>query len=211
MATKQKPGKKHTLLLYQRTMNRIWPITMLLAGLLFSIWAIASFTDLQVLHNQNNFLLLTAGVCSLGLSLFALLTRNMAYVQANVDHIKLNTPFMRINISYRRMRTVHPSTIMQLFPAGKLGWTDRNFLEPFFNSTALILELRSYPVKPWLLRALLPRQMFPPHVRGLVFLVQDWMALSTEIDSMSGVWLQLQARRKPQQDQDSSLGGGRRW
>jgi hypothetical protein len=40
------------------------------------------------------------------------------------------------------------------------------------------------------LRLFLPRVMFSTQTKGLVLLVKDWMALSTELESYMGVWLQ---------------------
>lgn len=207
----KKTGKKHTLLLYRRMMDRLWPSTLLLALLLLGIWGLSEYNIAQVLEYQDDTLLLVTGGFCLAFSLFAFIVRKSAYVQAASDHLKLVTPFYRVNISYQRMRSLHPALIMRIFPAGKQGWAENNYLEPFSNFTALILELNSYPLNPRLLRLFFPRQIFSPYSRGLVLLVDDWMALSTEVDSLSGTWLQLRASNKSKQNPSYNLGSGRVW
>ena len=55
-----------------------------------------------------------------------------------------------------------------------------------------VVELRSYPFKRGLLRVVLSKKMFSHCIPRLVFLVPDWMALSTELDSLQGTWVQFQ-------------------
>jgi P2-related tail formation protein len=37
--------------------------------------------------------------------------------------------------------------------------------------------------------------MFSPQSSGFVFVVPDWMAFSTEVDSFRSAWMQAQKRR----------------
>ena len=75
-----------------------------------------------------------------------------------------------------------------MFPPSEATWTERALLEPFYSKTAVVVELFNYPISPAILRLFLPPQMFHPQKIGLVFVVADWMALSTEIDSLFGDW-----------------------
>jgi len=99
---------------------------------------------------------------------------------------------LRMNISYRRMRNSHPAVFTQLFPPDKASWAQRNLLAPFYGRTAVLVELTEYPMSPRVMRFFLAPQMFSPRSKGLVFLVPDWMAFSTELDSFRGAWLQSQ-------------------
>jgi hypothetical protein len=65
-------------------------------------------------------------------------------------------------------------------------------LDPFYGRTAVVVELSDYPMNPRIMRFFLAPQMFSPRSKGLVFLVPDWMAFSTELDSFWGAWLQSQ-------------------
>jgi len=105
------------------------------------------------------------------------------------------TPFLRLNISFRRMRSAHPALLQQLFPPQSAKWAQRRFLEPFYGKTVLVIELKGYPLSPFLLRLFLPEQMFSTRSEGLVILTDDWMKFSTELDSMHGNWLQAQKNK----------------
>jgi hypothetical protein len=132
---------------------------------------------------------------SLGFALFAFFGRHMAYVQPRSDHLRVVTPFLRLHISYRRVLSAHPSEFSQLFPPQEASWAQRRLLSPFYGQTAVVLELASYPLPPWVLRFFLAPQMFSPHTTALVLLVPDWLRFSTELDSFMGAWQQLQKRR----------------
>jgi hypothetical protein len=188
----QKLGKRYSLLLYPRMMNRIWPSTFLLGLLLLAMWWWAGdiFPSLAYPFDP---MVLAGGIILEVLALLVFLIRNMTYVQASQDHLRLMTPFLRLNISYRRIRTVQPVEFQRLFPPQKASWAQRRFLQPFYGMTVLAVELTDYPLNPALLRLFLPQSMFSPRTKGLVLVVNDWLALSTELSNYQGIWLQKYA------------------
>jgi hypothetical protein len=188
---KPKAGKRHPLLLYRRTMDRTLSAAVLLGVLVAVAWGWIYFGEPQRMPDATPWLI-AGGLVALVFAVFTYLARWMAYVQARPDHLRVVTPFLNLKVSYRRIRSVHPSDFQQLFPPNQTSWSQRNFLEPFFGMTAVVVELTSYPLNRGLLRLFLPRQMFSKGIPGLVFLVPDWMALSTELDSLQGTWLQFQ-------------------
>ena len=125
------------------------------------------------------------GVLAIFIGIFFLAIRHMAYIQAFSGYIKLATPFMRVNISYKRLHKTTTAEMKQLFPPKSLrGWAfERDIFAPLASQTAIILELKSYPVSPALLRMFLSRFFFKDKTPHFVILVKDWMGLSTEIDS----------------------------
>jgi hypothetical protein len=133
-------------------------------------------------------LVFVGGVLLIILALLILLARGLAYTQARFDHLCISTPFTRIKVSYRRVRSVHPANIAQLYPPEKLRGSSHAFLEPFFGKTAVVVELNSYPLSPAALRFFLGSHCLLPHGTGLVLMVPDWMSFSTEIDTIYGKW-----------------------
>jgi len=125
------------------------------------------------------------GVLAIFIGIFFLVIRHMAYIQAFPGYVKLATPFMRVNISYKRLHKTTTAEMKQLFPPKSLrGWAfERDIFAPLASQTAIILELKSYPVSPVLLRMFLSRFFFKDKTPHFVILVKDWMGLSTEIDS----------------------------
>jgi hypothetical protein len=190
----RKSGKRHPLLFYRRSMDRLWSITFLLGLFFAGFWAAGDFFGFYVFGWQNEVWPLVGGFFCLAFSAFAFVSRYFAYIQAQSNHMLVATPFLRMKISYRRFRSVHPGNFFQLLGNTKLSWSERTYLEPFFGSTALVVELNSFPMNPRLLRLFLPSAMFLRQTTGLVLLVKDWMALSTELDSLHGTWLYSQSR-----------------
>lgn len=192
MRKSDRPGRRHPLLLYRRWLDRFWPPTLLLGLLFLAAGGWQVFSPLPLLRSGGEAWLLGGGLLLLVLALGAALGRGLAYVQLRKDHLRLATPFLRLNVSYRRVIKAHPADFVQLFPQGESGWAERRFLEPFYGRTAMVVELNGYPLSRALLRLFLPRQMFSPLTTGFVLLVPDWMAFSAELESRRGAWLQGQ-------------------
>ncbi len=194
----RKAGNRHTLLLYKRVMDRLWSSTLVLGLILLGLWGWGWFSPTILVEAQNSIWLL-AGACTiLAFSFFAFFGRTMAYVQPYQNHLRLVTPFLRTNISYRRIRSVHPVDFKTLSPPSDATWAQRRLLDPFFGRTAVIVELNSYPVHPVILRFFLAPQMFSRKTKGLVLLVPDWMAFSTELDTYRTVTNEPMMRRRAQ-------------
>jgi hypothetical protein len=191
----RKSGKRFpSLLLYRRTMDRVWRTTLLFGLVLLSVWAWTMFRPDSYFGGGESWFLVGA-IVSLSLSLFSFIARFLAYVQAHTNYLSVVTPFLRMKVSYRRVQSFRPVLVQQLFPPGDSGWAERNFLEPFYGKTAVVMDLRGYPINPTLLRLFLPAQMFSRRSKGLVFVVPDWMEFSTEMDTFHGTWLQSQGIR----------------
>ncbi len=178
-------------------MDRLWPATLLLGLVLAALWGWTFFSDSLLIESQGDIWLLAGAGVLLAFTGFAFFGRYVAYVQAYRDHLRLVTPFLRMSISYRRIRSVHPANFQKLFPPKELSWAQRRFLSLFYGKTVVVVELNGYPLPPVILRLFLARQMFFQPSPGLVFIVPDWMAFSTELDTFMGIWKQSQAPRRP--------------
>jgi len=189
-------GNRHPLLFYQRTMGRIGWLTLILGIVLAVVWwwRLVEIKTIYIFSPET--LILLGAVVSIALSLFAFVARKMAYVRAHDKYLYLATPFLRLKISYRRIRSARPMLIQQIFPEEKSKWSQRKFLEPFYGKTALVVEMKSFPVNRKMLKMFLPAQIFSPQFTGLVILVPDWMRLSTELDSYRGSWQQEEKSRE---------------
>ena len=190
----RKAGTRRQLLFYRRTMDRLWAATLILGVLLGAIWLWSWFSETPILDPGGEIWLLAGAAVALGFTVFAFISRQAAYVQPYQDHLRLVTPFLRMNISYRRIRSVHPAAFQQLFPPSKASWAQRSFLEPFYGRTVVVVDLTTYPMSPLLLRLFLAPQMFSPQSTGFVLVVADWMSFTTEMDSFRTSWMQNQKR-----------------
>lgn len=190
-----KAGHRHTLLMYRRTMDRLMRRTLAFGVLLLALWVWSQYLPGPIIFPGEELWYLIGGGFALVFSIFAFFTRFFAYIQACHDHLLLVTPFLRLRISYRRVLSVHPADFHKLVPPENLNWAEERYLSHFYGQTALVVELKAYPMSLRTLRLFLPRAMFSRHTQAMIFLVPDWMALSTEIDVFRGRWQQARGRR----------------
>lgn len=124
------------------------------------------------------------GAIALVIGIFFLIIRLIAYVQPFPTHLKFVTPFLRFNISYKRIHRTSTSEMRLLFPPKSMSGWMRDIFAPLASQTAVIIDLKGYPVSSTLLRLFLSRFFFKDKTPHLVILVKDWMKFITELDSM---------------------------
>jgi hypothetical protein len=197
-------GHKYPLVVYRHLLNRWWTPMFAIGVVMFAL-AYGEYT-----HPVYRFipwrwqLFAGIGVLAILAGIFFLVIRQIAYIQPFPGYIKLVTPFMRVNISYKRLVKTTTTEMRQLFPPKSMsGWV-RDIFAPLAGETAIVLELKSHPVSPVLLRLFLSRFFFKDKTPHLVILVKDWMGLSTEIDSYR-TGLDSQPRPAGKRGRDSIL------
>ena len=190
-------GHKYPLIVYRHMLNRWWP-AMIAIGL--GMFALAYSEYIEPL---GKFLpwrwQLFAGIGALAIliGVFFWIVRYIAYVQPLPNHLKIVTPFMRLNISYKRFKKTTATEMRYLFSYKSMsGWV-RDIFSPLANKTALVIDLYRYPISPVLLRLFLSRFFFKDKTPHIVILVQDWMRFSSELESMrSGIDLNPPAQKR---------------
>ncbi len=181
-------GHKYPLIVYQHMLNRWWPAMIALGIGMFAL-AYSEYIDPLAQFIVWRWQLSGGiGILAIVVGIFFFIIRYFAYVQPLPNYLKLVTPFMSINISYKRIKKTTATEMHYLFPRNSLsGWV-QDIFAPLANKTALIIELSGFPVSPKLLRLFLSRFFFKDNTPHLVILVKDWMRFSTELESMrSGV------------------------
>ena len=181
-------GRRYPLIVYRHMLNRWWP-AMIAIGL--GMFALAYSEYIQPLGPflpwRWQFCAAIGGMAIL-IGIFFWVIRFFAYVQPYPNYLKLVTPFMRINISYKRIRKTTTTEMRSLFPYKSMSFWVKEIFSPLATKTALVVELTSYPISPTVLRLFLYRLFFKDKTPHLVLLVKDWMAFSSELESMrSGV------------------------
>jgi len=173
-------GRRYPLLVYSHMLNRWWPAVLTLAiGLFGMAWAF--FRD------GESWAAMIAGALggfSLVVTLFLFIIRKMAYVKLFDTHLRVVTPFLRFNISYRRFRGTTTSEMRALFPPKSLSKWRRGIIVPLAGKTAHVINLNGFPLAPQLLRLFLSPFFFKDKTPHLVILVDDWLRFSTELDSI---------------------------
>ncbi len=178
-------GHKFPLLIYTRMIDRWWP-AVLLIGLALVTLAWPFYNDLYQRLTAPWRWELAAGLGTgvVLVALLMLLFRKAAFVRPMTDHLLLATPLLRMKISYRRILKTSTAGISTLFPPKNFKGLSRDIIEPFGSSTAVILDLNSWPMPPSALRLFLSPFFFKDKTPHFVLLVKDWMRFSTELESL---------------------------
>jgi hypothetical protein len=200
-----KGGRKYRLLIYEYMLNRWWPMTLLLALALYlnvGVWwgaeryfAATVDNPLPVLPVLGGTVLLAVGSICLLFTLLLLIMRKLAYVQLFDDHLRLATPFLRMNISYKRIQRSVTAQLFSLFPPRSLSSWKRELIGPVSNSTVIVIHLTATPLSRAVLRFFLSPFFFYDNTAHLVLFVDDWLRFSTELDSRRS--LGRNPRRQP--------------
>jgi hypothetical protein len=168
-------------------LDRWWPALFLIgAGTMALAWPFYSDAYTRLTESWRWMTLAGTGGIVIAASLLMLVLRRSAHVQAFPDHLRLVTPFLRLRISYRRIRGTNTTSMASLFPPRSLHGLKRDILEPLFGHTALVIHFSSLPIPASTLRLFLSPFFFKDRTPHLVILVRDWMQFSTELDSMRG-------------------------
>jgi hypothetical protein len=189
-------GQRHRLILYTYILNRFWRrilgIGIILLGLVAALTSLPSVLPQYTPPQVADWILRLAGsvgAFAIFLGLFLVIVRKSAYVQPFDNHLRLVTPFMRMNISYRRFIQTYSARMGQLFPLENLKGQKRAFISPLANHTVIVLELKGWPLPRWALSLFLSPFFFPDTTSRLALLVPDWISFSTELESFRSAWL----------------------
>jgi hypothetical protein len=177
-------GHKYPLVVYRHMLNRWWP-AMIAIGLGMFALAYSEYIDPMAQFLSWRWQILAgAGILAILVGLFLLVIKQIAYVQPLPGHLKLVTPFMRINISYRRFKKTTTTEMRYLFPHKSLSGWMQDIFAPLATKTAMVIDLNGYPISPFILRLFLSRFFFKDETPHVVILVNDWMRFSSELESM---------------------------
>jgi len=211
-------GQRHRLILYTYILDRWWrtilgigvALLALVAALAWLPTVVLQYTPPQV-ADRILWLAGDVGIFSVVLAIFLVVIRKSAYVQPFDTHLRLATPFLRMNISYRRFIQASSTDMGRLFSLEGLKGQKRAFLLPLATQTAIVLELKGWPLPRRALNLFLSPFFFPDRTARLALLVPDWIRFSTELESYRSAWLNsIQHPAKPSQsDLPDSLSGKR--
>ena len=200
-------GKRYPLLIYQLMINRWWPPILTLGIVMVATvtisWASAWLLPLgknpiPIIPDFTGIIVLAAGFLAIVFAIILMMIRSQAYIQPFGTYLRVNTPFLRFNISYKRFMRTYSATISTLFPPRSLSKRRREIIAPLGSKTAIVVELRGFPVSANTLRTFLSTFFFKDKTTHIVLLVKDWMQLSTEIESMkTGGAVQADSQKRP--------------
>ncbi|RME32306.1 MAG: hypothetical protein D6793_11290 [Thermoflexia bacterium] len=139
-------------------------------------------------------LLLLAVLAALMLWAYGSFAPRVASVRCEPHALRVQGPLMPLVISYRRVERTRSVSMSALFDPRK-DRAVRRWPPEYLNMTAVAVDLTEYPVQRWWLRLWFDRHLFQPDRPGLVFLVEDWLALSRQLDGALSAYRARRARR----------------
>ena len=194
----KKGGRRYPLVVYTHMIDRWWPAMLALGLALLSLaWALYSWG-----YEQWRWLIFAGiGGFNIIVGLFLMLIRKAAYVQPFNDHLRLATPLLRLNISYKRFHRTTSANMGILFPPNTVTKWQVEIVRPLAKMTAVIITLNKFPMSQFALRLFLSPLFFKDKTPHFVILVKDWMKFSAELDSMRSGF----TPSTPQQKRDNSI------
>jgi hypothetical protein len=174
--------------------NRWWP-AVLSTGL--ALLGLAWVLRWWKFEDWRWFTLGSVGLFVVGVALFMFTLRWSAYVQLFNDHLRIVTPFLRINISFKRIQRTASATMGALFPPNNISGWQRQIIEPLASRTALVIELNGYPISQTVLKFFLSPFFFKDKTPHVVLLVRDWMRFSAELETLRAGGGVVSPRQKP--------------
>jgi hypothetical protein len=175
-----KAGKKYPLVMYTTMMNRWWPAILTLGiavlGYAFGLrWMGQEASKWQILA--------AAGGIVTFAGLIMLILRKAAYIQMFPTYFRLVTPFLRLNVSYKRIRRTSTTNFGTLFPPSSVSKWRAEIVQPLAKMTAIVIELTGYPISRTALIFFLSPFFFKDKTTHFVILVDNWMQFSSELES----------------------------
>lgn len=166
--------------MYTTMMNRWWPavLTLGIAVLGYALGLRWIGQDVS----QWKFLAVAGGIVTFA-GLLILIMRKSAYIQMFPTYFRLVTPFLRMNVSYKRVRRTSTTTFGALFPPKSVSNWRAEIVQPLAKMTAIVIELTGYPMSRTVLLFFLSPFFFKDKTPHLVILVDNWMQFSSELES----------------------------
>jgi hypothetical protein len=190
-------SKRYPLLLYREWM-RPFPLPIVsVAVVLVLLWISGLFKifpgESGLSDAARNPLLGIAAAILFGLWAAVKILPHLAYVQCQPEYLLLRAGVLRLIVSYSRLRTSRSVLHAQIHTPKTQPRSRRALAAKMALKQCVAIELTSYPMAFFLLRALTHPFLYLGTQPGFLFAVEDWMSLSREVEERHAAWL---AKRK---------------
>ncbi len=191
---RRRSGKRFRLLLYERMWKRwAFPCIMIIPASI-ALWWFAPL--LSIAEWWYRALALIPAFIAIILLIFTFVARRTTWVQCRENHLRIHSPIYPLAISYARIKEVSPKSFAQVFDPSAEKAARRNWLRPYWGMTALVVRISKYPISKRWLRLWFSSYTLTPDTPGFVFLVEDWMGLSRQIEDFRTTWGMQRAKKR---------------
>jgi hypothetical protein len=192
--TRRRSGERFRLLIYERMWKR-WAVPcFLIIPASVALWWFMPL--LLVTHPLYRALAFVPGLIAMFILVFTFMARRLAWVQCRSNNLRIQTPVYPLTISYGRIKEVVPQPFNNIFNPAEEKTARRNWLGPYWGKTVLVVRLRKFPVSRRWLRLWFSPYLLTPDTPGFVFVVEDWMALSRQLEDFRTAWIGRRARQR---------------
>ena len=197
---RRRSGERFRLVIYERMWQRwAFPCILIIPASVALWWSVPFLSITHVLYRA---LALVPALIALILLVFTFLSRRTAWVQCRANHLRIQTPIYPLIVSYGRIKEVLPQPFSQVFNPAKEKAARRSWLRPYWGQTALVVRVSKYPVRKAWLRLWFSAYLLSPDTPGFVFLVEDWMGISRQIDDFRTAWEARRAKKRQERVAD---------
>ena len=190
----RKRVSRFRLLVYERMWQRwAWPCILIVPASV-ALWWFAPL--ITIIYAPFQILTLVPALVSLVILVYTYLARRTAWVQCQQNHLRIQTPLYPLVISYGRIKGVRPNTFYKIYNPNKQKAARQRWLEPYWGKTALVVELSKYPFSKTWLRLWFSPYLLATDTTGFVFLVEDWMTFSRQLDTSRADWAMRRSKRR---------------
>ncbi len=190
----RRSGDRFRLVIYERMWKRwAFPCILIIPASVALWWFTPLLSITQPLYRA---IALVPAFIALFILIFTFFSRRRAWVQCRSNHLRIQTPIYPLVVSYGRIKEVLPRPFSQVFDPSAEKAARRNWLSPYWGQTALALSISKYPVSKAWLRLWFSKYLLSTDTPGFVFLVDDWMALSRQIDDFRTAWVTRRAKKR---------------
>lgn len=185
--------KRYPLIVYEEWMRPLRMPAFLMAVCLAGLWLAASTGILQRMGVAPTALagalLALAALAAAILWMAVMLLPRTAFVICRPDYLLVRIGLLRLIVSYARVRISRTVQHGQIHHPASQPRTRRALAVRLALTQCIALELTSYPMAFFLLRALTHPFFFLGREPGFLFAVQDWMGLGRKLDEARAAWL----------------------
>lgn len=189
--------KRHQLLIYRQLSRRVRNVALLV---FLSVTVIGLYDQYRPFLGDNWVLWWPAvGVFFAVWAYYALLVPRSALL-VRPDCLRVQGPLRGVNVSYERVHIVTSTHAFHHYPREELNRGEHQLLEPLRQKTALLIEFDRWPKSLRRARLWFPRLLLSGTGPGLLLIVDDWLALSQDIEVARDRW---RSRRHAQRRGDN--------
>lgn len=193
MAKKRRRGDRFPLLIYHPLGQRWNSLGILLFVLSLMLW----WTAPKVLHpsvgqTPVRHLAFIPVLVGAFLTVYGFSAKRLASVQCFPTYFCVQGPFYRLVVSYRRVEGTRPVQMNRVFDPEEEKRANRDWPRRYWAMTGVAVDLKGFPLSERWLRLWFDPCLFLPDGTGFIFLVEDWMSFSQQLD---GFLSKYQTRR----------------